>query len=92
MTDISLLGKRKIRGSYGGRQVYSVLPGINRQAGRKAVDDYLNGGDWQLVAEFTEIESGKKNDRPELAEALTVCKKEKATRCTSSFLLSSCLA
>jgi len=31
-----------------------------------------------LVAEFTETESGKRNDRPQLAEALAVCKKQKA--------------
>jgi hypothetical protein len=29
----------------------------------------LNGGDWRIVAEFTEIESGKRSDRPKLAEA-----------------------
>ena len=40
--------------------------------------DYLNGGRWSLVAEFTEIESGKRNDRPELAKALATCKKQKA--------------
>jgi hypothetical protein len=34
-------------------------------AQRKAVEDYLNGGRWKLVAEFTEVESGKRSDRPE---------------------------
>jgi hypothetical protein len=27
--------------------------------------NYLNGGRWALVDEFTEVESGKRNDRPE---------------------------
>jgi hypothetical protein len=33
----------------------------------------------ELVAEFTGIESGKKNNRPKLAEAFTNCKRHKAT-------------
>jgi len=28
------------------------------------VTDYLNGGRWELLAEFTEIETGKRDDRP----------------------------
>ena len=47
-------------------------------AQRKAVEDYLNGGKWKLVAEFTEVESGKRNDRPELERALAACKKHRA--------------
>jgi DNA invertase Pin-like site-specific DNA recombinase len=31
-----------------------------------------------LVGEFTEVESGKRNDRPELVKALAACKKQKA--------------
>jgi DNA invertase Pin-like site-specific DNA recombinase len=40
--------------------------------------DYLNGGRWSLVADFTEIESGKRNNRVELEKALAACKKQKA--------------
>jgi DNA invertase Pin-like site-specific DNA recombinase len=39
---------------------------------------YLNGGRWTLVDEFTEVESGKRNDRPELEKALAACKRQKA--------------
>ena len=53
--------------------------GLGLDAQRKAVVDYLNGGTWELAAEFTEIESGKKSDRPELAMALAAAKRSKAT-------------
>ena len=53
--------------------------GLGLEAQRKAVADYLNGGAWELVAEFTEVESGKRNDRPELAKALEAAKRQKAT-------------
>jgi DNA invertase Pin-like site-specific DNA recombinase len=53
--------------------------GLGLEAQRKAVADHLNGGKWELVAEFTEVESGKRNDRPELARALDLCRKQKAT-------------
>jgi DNA invertase Pin-like site-specific DNA recombinase len=38
----------------------------------------LNGGPWQVVGEFTEIESGRRAKRPQLAAALKTCKKHKA--------------
>ena len=41
--------------------------GLGLDAQRKAVVDYLNGGKWVLTGEFVEVESGKKNDRPQLA-------------------------
>ena len=33
---------------------------------------------WELVAEFTEVESGKRADRPELGKALEACRRQKA--------------
>src|SRR5947199_9156003 len=52
--------------------------GLGLEAQRKAVLDYLDGGRWELVAEFTEVESGKRSDRPELVKALSACKRHKA--------------
>jgi len=43
--------------------------GLGLGAQRKSVLDYLDGGRWDLVGEFTEIESGKQNDRPEFGES-----------------------
>jgi DNA invertase Pin-like site-specific DNA recombinase len=53
--------------------------GLGLEAQQKAVRDYLDGGDWRLVAEVTEVESGKRNDRPKLAEALKLCRLHGAT-------------
>jgi DNA invertase Pin-like site-specific DNA recombinase len=55
------------------------IDGNGIAAQRKAVEDYLNGGRWKLIAEFTEVESGKRSDRPELAKALATCRKRRAT-------------
>jgi DNA invertase Pin-like site-specific DNA recombinase len=52
--------------------------GLGLEAQRSAVAAYLDGGPWRLVAEHTEVESGKRADRPELAKALAACRKHKA--------------
>ena len=53
--------------------------GLGLEAQRKAVEDYLNGGDWNLIEEVVEVESGKKNKRPKLNEAIELCKASGAT-------------
>lgn len=53
--------------------------GLGLEAQRAAVLGYLNGGDWRLVGEFTEVESGKNNDRPQLAKAMAECRLRNAT-------------
>lgn len=52
--------------------------GLGLEAQQSAVRSYLNGGEWELIGEFTEIESGKHADRPELVKALEVCRRQKA--------------
>jgi len=44
--------------------------GLGIEAQRNAVAEYLNGGNWSLVKEFVEVESGKNTERPKLAEAI----------------------
>src|SRR5258708_6688283 len=53
--------------------------GLGLEAQQKAVRDYLNGGRWQLVEEIVEVESGKRDDRPQLARALDLCRAWRAT-------------
>lgn len=53
--------------------------GLGLEAQQTAVRTYLNGGDWRLIAELAEVESGKRNDRPKLAEAFALCRLHDAT-------------
>lgn len=53
--------------------------GLGLEAQQKAVEDYLNGTGGKVAGEYVEIESGKNNDRPKLAEALASAKLHKAT-------------
>lgn len=55
------------------------INGLGMDAQRDAVARYLNGGDWKLIAEFAEVESGKRNDRQEMEKAIALCRKEGAT-------------
>ncbi|WP_298106317.1 recombinase family protein [Bradyrhizobium sp.] len=48
--------------------------GLGLEAQREAVRTYLNGGDWTIVAEFTEVESGRRSDRPEFERALAAAR------------------
>jgi len=48
--------------------------GLGLEAQREAVRVYLDGGNWSLLGEHTEIESGKRDDRPQLAVAIAQCK------------------
>jgi DNA invertase Pin-like site-specific DNA recombinase len=53
--------------------------GLGLDAQKAAVLAHLNGGEWTLLAEVVEIESGKRSDRPKLAEALRLCRLHGAT-------------
>jgi DNA invertase Pin-like site-specific DNA recombinase len=53
--------------------------GLGIEAQRKAVTDFLNGGNWKLVAEFVETESGAHDDRPKLAAAMALARAHGAT-------------
>lgn len=53
--------------------------GLGLEAQQEAVRLFADRQDYQVTAHFTEIESGKKNLRPQLLAALAECRKEKAT-------------
>ncbi|WP_336489308.1 recombinase family protein [Methylobacterium nigriterrae] len=48
--------------------------GLGLEAQKEAVSRYLNGGDWSIRAEFVEVESGRRSDRPELERALATAR------------------
>jgi DNA invertase Pin-like site-specific DNA recombinase len=48
--------------------------GLGLEAQRTSVADFLNGGQWKLIKEFVEVESGKRADRPQLEAALAACR------------------
>ncbi|MEL6704319.1 MAG: recombinase family protein [Bacteroidota bacterium] len=53
--------------------------GLGLEAQRSAVSDMCKAQGLAIIAEFTEVESGKRSDRPELAEALRRSKLTGAT-------------
>jgi DNA invertase Pin-like site-specific DNA recombinase len=52
--------------------------GLGLEAQAQAVADYVAAVDGELVEQFCEVESGTKNDRPALAEAISCAKRNKA--------------
>jgi DNA invertase Pin-like site-specific DNA recombinase len=52
--------------------------GLGIEAQRIAVANYLGGGESRVVAEFTEVESGRRSDRPALDRALTAARVHQA--------------
>lgn len=57
--------------------------GLGLEAQQEAVRQFLNGGKWNLLEEFTEVETGKGSNaldkRPVLKKAIALAKKKKAT-------------
>lgn len=53
--------------------------GLGLEAQQDTVRQYIDGTKGELLKEFIEVESGKNNDRPELAKALERCKLTGAT-------------
>jgi len=55
------------------------INGLGMDAQRDAVARYLNGGNWKLIAEFAEVESGKRDNRQEMERAIALSREEGAT-------------
>lgn len=55
------------------------LSGLGLEAQRSAASQYCSTQGGHIVEEFTEVESGKRTNRAELAKALAACRKSGAT-------------
>jgi len=57
--------------------------GLGLEAQRAAVEQYAQRNGAAVLAWYTEVESGKRSDRPELARALAHARRSKATLCVA---------
>jgi len=73
------MGKEKFVAYYRVSTAKQGASGLGLEAQQESVRSYLQGGNWSMVDEVTEIESGKRNDRPALAHALSLCRVHGAT-------------
>ena len=55
------------------------INGLGMDAQKNIFLGFPDGGNWKLLAEFAEVETGKRSDRQELAKAIALCRKERAT-------------
>ena len=53
--------------------------GLGLEAQRKSVNDFLAHRDANIIHEFTEVESGRRNNRVQLLEAIELCKSTDST-------------
>lgn len=53
--------------------------GLGLEAQQTAVQQFVSRDQGELIASYTEVESGKRADRPEIAKALAHCRAMKAT-------------
>ena len=54
------------------------VSGLGIDAQKETVMNFLNGGNWEIVGEFVEYESGKNDNRSELTKAIQACKLKNA--------------
>lgn len=55
--------------------------GLGLEAQQSSVQQYAASAGHRVVAEFVEVESGKRSDRPQLAAALAACRLHRVTLC-----------
>jgi DNA invertase Pin-like site-specific DNA recombinase len=55
------------------------ISGLGLEAQKDSVHRFINYNGNKIVAEFTEVESGKNDNRPELKKALQLCREKNAT-------------
>lgn len=77
-TFVENLGMTKAVGYYRVSTDKQGASGLGLESQQTAVQGFAKANGMVLTNEFTEVESGKKNNRPILLEALAYCKKHKA--------------
>lgn len=50
------------------------LNGLGMDAQRASVEAFIKAGNHELVSSFSEVETGKHQDRPQLQKAISACK------------------
>ncbi|MBO9541102.1 recombinase family protein [bacterium] len=55
------------------------ISGLGLEAQRASVQRFLAGGQWEQLGEYTDVESGRKSNRPELLKAIAHAKRSNAT-------------
>jgi DNA invertase Pin-like site-specific DNA recombinase len=60
--------------------------GLGLEAQRRSVSDYIESTGLELLAEYSEVESGKQDDRPELHRAIAPAGNRVATDPVASLL------
>lgn len=73
MSQITYVSYRRVSTDRQGRS------GLGLEAQQKAVLDFLKVSKGILLAEFTEIETGRRTDRPQLQAALELCRRSRAS-------------
>lgn len=59
-------------------RVSTQKQGLGIEAQKASAEEYVKANGGQIIAEYSEKESGKNDNRPQLSEALRACKKEGA--------------
>ena len=54
------------------------ISGLGIEAQKESVNNFLNGGNWEIIGEYFEFESGKNDNRSELNKAIQACKLKNA--------------
>lgn len=76
-----MLMQRKLVGYYRVSTKRQGASGLGLESQENAVAGYAVSTDCRLIASYTEVESGRHHDRPELLKAIARAKREKATLC-----------
>ena len=75
---VSTLRQVKERANHDPKKTEGEITGLGLEAQQEAVQQFAGREGYFIVGEYREVESGRKNDRPQLLAALVQCKKQRA--------------